>query len=297
MSEPVKYIERTREYYLAQGYKKPYQWAHFEDVPFTKLSKPLSESRVALISTSDVAVAKEDGSGHDKSQEDLHGFAYTIPTNTPVERLFSRQEHYDKYATNLDDVNSYFPVTRLQEKIKQGRIESLAPRCHGVFTSYSQNQTTDIDAPEVLRRCKEDNVDLAVLTPVCPVCHQTISLVARHLEANGIPTVVIASAKDIVEHCGVPRLVHVDFPLGNPCGVPFDEAMQSKVLDLALDLFESAVAPRTTVAAPFVWPKGDQWKNTIFTEEQPFLEGDAYDHWMEIKAKYREDKLKKKQQS
>ncbi len=40
------------------------------------------------------------------------------------------------------------------------------------------------------------------------------SLVARHLEANGIPTVVIATARDIVESAAVPRLLFVDFPLG-----------------------------------------------------------------------------------
>ena len=51
----------------------------------------------------------------------------------------------------------------------------------------------------------------AILVPVCPVCHQTISLVSRHLEANGIPTVILAAARDIVEHVGVARVVHTDF--------------------------------------------------------------------------------------
>lgn len=115
-----------------------------------------------------------------------------------------------------------------------------------------------------------------------------MSLVARFLEANGIPTVVIATARDIVEYCGVPRLVFVDFPLGNPCGVPFDVNMQSQILDVGLDLLESAQAPRTTVVAPFSWPGGEDWKESIFTEEQPFLEGEAYDNWIAAKARYRE---------
>ena len=166
MSEHVKYIERTRDYYLSQGYKKPYQWAHFDDIPFTPLSKPLSESIVTLVSTSDVAVRSAEGEGRDKSEELLVGNAYSIPTNTPVEKLFSRQEHYDKYATHLDDVNAYFPVTRLQEKVEQGRFKGISQRCHGVYTAYSQKKTLEVDAPEVLRRCREDEVDIAVLTPV-----------------------------------------------------------------------------------------------------------------------------------
>ena len=118
-----------------------------------------------------------------------------------------------------------------------------------------------------------------------------MSLVARYLEANGIPTVMIATARDIVETCGVPRLLFVDFPLGNPCGVPFDVDMQSDILGLALDMLETAEAPRTTVVAPYTWPAGEQWKQTIFTDEQPFLEGEAYDNWMAAKARYR--KIKK----
>ncbi len=166
MSEHVKYIDRTRDYYLSQGYKKPYQWAHFEDTPFSDLAKPLSESRATIVSTSDVAVKPGEGCDRDRSEEHLVGNAYSIPTNTPIEQLFSRQKHYDKYATHLDDVNTYFPVTRLQEKVNQGRIDSMAPRCHGVYTAYSQRKTIEVDAPEILRRCREDEVDIAILTPV-----------------------------------------------------------------------------------------------------------------------------------
>jgi D-proline reductase (dithiol) PrdB len=118
-----------------------------------------------------------------------------------------------------------------------------------------------------------------------------VSLVARYLEANGIPTVMIATARDIVEYCGVPRLVFVDFPLGNPCGVPFDVEMQGSILDIALGLLETADEPATTVVAPYAWPDGEKWKDTIFTEEQPFLEGEAYDNWMAAKERYRKQKL------
>jgi len=117
-----------------------------------------------------------------------------------------------------------------------------------------------------------------------------VSLVARYLEANGIPTVLIATARDIVEYCGVPRLLFVDFPLGNPCGVPFDIGMQSSILDIALNMLETAEVAGTTTIAPYSWPEGDQWKKTIFTEEQPFLEGEAYDNWMAAKKRYRQQK-------
>lgn len=88
-----------------------------------------------------------------------------------------------------------------------------------------------------------------------------MSLVARHLEANGIPTVIVGSAKDIVEHCGVPRFVFSDFPLGNPCGHPWDKDMQTAILRLALQVLEKASGPRTTVRSPFEWKADDpEWR-------------------------------------
>ena len=88
-----------------------------------------------------------------------------------------------------------------------------------------------------------------------------MSLVARHLEANGLPCVVVGSARDIVETCGVSRFVFTDFPLGNPCGAPQDRAMQRAIIDIALGLLESASQPRTTVQTPFFWhPTDESWK-------------------------------------
>jgi hypothetical protein len=117
-----------------------------------------------------------------------------------------------------------------------------------------------------------------------------VSLVARHLEANGIPTVVFGTAKDIVECCGVARFVFVDFPLGNSCGRSFDPENQHQVLELGLRLLETAVASRTTIQAPDVWSDDDGWKQLIFTDEQPFLSGEALENWLAAKQRYREKK-------
>jgi D-proline reductase (dithiol) PrdB len=87
-----------------------------------------------------------------------------------------------------------------------------------------------------------------------------VSLVARHLEANGMPTVIMGCAKDIVEHCGVPRFVFSDFPLGNSAGRPFDLESQAQTLELALRLLEGAPGPRTTIQSPLRWSEDAEWK-------------------------------------
>jgi len=92
------------------------------------------------------------------------------------------------------------------------------------------------------------------------VCHQTVSLAARHLEANGIPTVVMGCARDIVEYCGVPRFLFSDFPLGNAAGRPNDPQSQAFTLELALRLLEAGPVARTTVQSPLRWSADPSWK-------------------------------------
>lgn len=87
-----------------------------------------------------------------------------------------------------------------------------------------------------------------------------MSLVARHLEADGLPTVIMGCAKDIVEHCGVPRFLFSDFPLGNSAGRPGDVESQTLTLELALRVLESAPAARTTVQSPLRWSDDAAWK-------------------------------------
>ncbi|HEX9278426.1 MAG TPA: glycine reductase, partial [Casimicrobiaceae bacterium] len=96
--------------------------------------------------------------------------------------------------------------------------------------------------------------------PNCPVCHQSASLAARMLEENGISTVVMGCAKDIVEYVGAPRFLFSDFPLGNAAGRPNDPESQAFTVDLALSVLESAPAARTTVQSPLKWNASPDWK-------------------------------------
>ncbi len=131
------------------------------------------------------------------------------------------------------------------------------------------------------------------------MCHQTVSLAARTLEAAGIPTVVMGCAKDIVEHAGVPRFLFSDFPLGNPCGRPKDKASQTATLALALKTLASAPGPRTTVQNPIRWNGDGKWKLDFSNVEQLSAEEIArrraeFDRGKEVaKARLAEDMKKK----
>jgi len=115
-----------------------------------------------------------------------------------------------------------------------------------------------------------------------------VSLVARYLEANGLPTVVFGCARDIVERCGVPRFVFSDFPLGNPCGKPYEPDIQRAIVEMGLDLLVSLGGPQPTFVVPFAWGDDTTWKEKVFTKERPFPEGEDRDKWLRRKEEYRQ---------
>jgi D-proline reductase (dithiol) PrdB len=258
---PIPYMARTREYYAAIGYTTPYRWAHYVDAPFQRLRKPLAQSRITIITTAapfDPAKGDQGPSAKYNGGAKFHA-VYDGDTSKPHDLRISHIA-YDRVHTSAEDSGTWFPLPQLKRFATAGRIGEVAPRFFGAPTNRSHRVTIETDAPEILARCQADHVDAAVLVPNCPVCHQTVSLVARHLEANGIPTVVMGCAKDIVEHAAVPRFLFSDFPLGNSAGRPHDPDSQSFTFELALRVLETAPAAQTTVQSPLRWSADPSWK-------------------------------------
>ena len=155
----VSYIDRSREYYAAQGYSQPYAWAHYGDVPLTSLRKPLSECRVGLVTTA--GITPVDGAiGFGLFKREL----YAAPADPPPRSLFTKDLFWDKQATHTDDVDSFLPLNRLDEYAACGRIGSASPRFYGVPTDYSRSRTLERCAPRILEWCREDGVDAVLLS-------------------------------------------------------------------------------------------------------------------------------------
>lgn len=258
---PIAYMQRTRAYYQALGYGSPYQWAHYCEVPFRPLAKPLASCRVALVTTAAPYQPDKGDQGPGAPYNAAAKF-YRVYSGDTAQEHDLRIAHVaiDRAHTTAEDSATWFPLHALRRAAAAGRIRALAPRFHGAPTNRSQRTTLEVDGPQIVERCLADGADAAVLVPNCPVCHQTTSLVARLLEEAGIATVVLGCARDIVEHVGVPRLLFSDFPLGNAAGRPNDPASQALTLELALRLLEQAPGPRTTVQSPLRWSSGDEWK-------------------------------------
>lgn len=163
---PIRYMERTRNYYVALGYTNPYRWAHFTDVPFTPLRKRLAQSRVALISTAAPyqPEAGDQGPGAPYNAAAKFYQVYSAPTD-PIPDVRISHVGYDRAHTTAEDMNSYFPLARLRDAAAAGRIGSVAPRFHGAPTNRSQRVTIETNGAQILDRCREDAADVAILVP------------------------------------------------------------------------------------------------------------------------------------
>jgi hypothetical protein len=266
---PIPYLQRIRDYYQALGYGAPYEWAHYAEVPFRPLAKPLSDSRVTIITTA-APYRPDKGDQGPGAPYNAAAKFYAVYSGETAEDHDLRISHLaiDRRHVTAEDIATYFPLAELRRSATSGRVGSLGRRFHGAPTNRSQRITLETDCPEIVARCKAEELDAAILVPNCPVCHQTMSLAARLLEENGISTVVMGCAKDIVEYVGVPRFLFSDFPLGSAAGRPGDPVSQALTLELALRLLETAPAARTTVHSPLRWSADGDWKRDYCNVEQ-----------------------------
>ncbi|MDG2250160.1 MAG: glycine/sarcosine/betaine reductase selenoprotein B family protein [Gammaproteobacteria bacterium] len=152
----VPYMQRTRDYYRAQGYTNDYQWAQNSATPFCMPAKPLSECRVGIVTT---AMPDTDLGRNNRK---IHS---TLVPPIP-ESMYTEELSWHKTVTHTDDVNSFIPLEQLMVLEDEGGIGSLAPRFHSVPTEYSQRTTLKYDAPEILARLREDEVDITILVPL-----------------------------------------------------------------------------------------------------------------------------------
>src|SRR5881398_359499 len=126
---PIPYMQRTRDYYLALGYGNPYRWAHLADVPFTPLTKPLAQARVALITT---AAHYQPGAGDQGPGAPYNAAAkfYKVYSDSSDATPDLRISHvgYDRVHTTAEDPNTWLPLGQLR-----GREVGADRRAHGAI--------------------------------------------------------------------------------------------------------------------------------------------------------------------
>lgn len=164
-TQPIQYLNRTRSWYSAMGYEA-YRWPHHDDVPLAPLAKPLSESRLGLVTTAAPYQADKGDQGPGATYNGSAKFfdVYTSPVDDPADVRISHIG-YDRHHSKADDANTWLPLPRLQEAVEAGRIGSLTERFYGVPTVRRVRSTTEDHAPQIIADLNADGADIALLVP------------------------------------------------------------------------------------------------------------------------------------
>ena len=128
---PIPYLRRTRDYYQALGYGAPYEWAHYSEVPFRPLAKPLSQSCVTLITTA-APYRPDKGDQGPGAPYNAAAKFYAVYSGDTAKDHDLRISHVaiDRKHTTAEDPATYFPLNALRQRAASGRIGSVAPRFH-----------------------------------------------------------------------------------------------------------------------------------------------------------------------
>jgi D-proline reductase (dithiol) PrdB len=152
-----------------------------------------------------------------------------------------------------EDINTVFPITRLQELEEENYIGSIA-QVHLSFMGYLPDPAELASVTEsAINLLAEDDVNLVVLTPADVLSHQTMAILQRGVESAGIATISVALCRDLVESIGVPRAVHYRFPFGYTFGDPNDETTQLRILKETLRLSTEIEEVGAIVDLPYEW--------------------------------------------
>jgi D-proline reductase (dithiol) PrdB len=209
--------------------------------PFTPVRRALPMLNLALISSAGAYIDGTSPFDTDSPGGDLS--FREIPVEVEAGDLRVSPRGYDAAAV-LSDMNSEIPVERLVEFERNRVIGQLNP----VFWSYlgfipDAAKLVDELTPKLVDRLLRYEVQAALLIPASRLCHQSQGLVARAIEAAGIPTMTLAVVKDVVTNVRPPRTALYDGEFGSVAGKPNWPEHQRRILDESLRLIESFDQP------------------------------------------------------
>jgi D-proline reductase (dithiol) PrdB len=230
---PFSYVEMMTGFGLADYAELP----NFEPTSPAPLTKPLEQSTLSLFSSCGVRTRSQ------RPFEPLNDLTFrTIPRDVPVSELtFEHPTPVRGFAEQ--DLNVAYPRDRLVELEAEGVFSRLADNAVsmlGSITTYKE--LVEQTVPVMAEIFKDQGTDLVLLVPFCPACHRATLLVARALEARGLPCVTLTVLREMAQALKPARPVFLDYPLGATAGRPNDPANQREILRAALTV---GAAPET----------------------------------------------------
>ncbi|HYJ85328.1 MAG TPA: glycine/sarcosine/betaine reductase selenoprotein B family protein [Pyrinomonadaceae bacterium] len=248
--EIIEHLEEWRRSYSdwenrnnasADDIDESYPFVKNRRAPFAPARRALPMMNLALISSAGAYIDGTDPFDTSAPGGDLS--FREIPAQIEAGDLKFAARSYNPAATE-QDINSQLPLARLFEFESNGIIGQLNP----VFWSFcgfipDAARLAEEMAPRLVESVRRYQAQAALLIPASRLCHQSVSLIARALEDDGIPTMTLAVAQDVVQSVRPPRAAYYAGELGSVAGLPNWPEYQRRVLDEALRLIEPMDQP------------------------------------------------------
>jgi D-proline reductase (dithiol) PrdB len=233
----------------------------FDSPRLTPLRRPISESTIGLFASCGAQLREDPSLGE---TEDIS--FRLIPRDTPMSRLvLAHKSKVRKWA--VEDLNVAFPLERMKELEAEGVFKRLAHTAVSMVGSIQRfTELVEQTVPAIKKIYDSQGVDLVFLFPFCPACHRATTIIARALEARGLPTLSMSVLLEAAEEAKPPRTCFLDFPLGCPAGKPHEAAQQRDILRTALKLAtDFDEKPWHIKPLPFQWsPDGSRaWEEEV----------------------------------
>jgi D-proline reductase (dithiol) PrdB len=237
------------EMYIQQEWAPDFRYARYDDIPWTPCPKGAHTACVTLVTTAGVHLRR------DRPFAGIDDASYReIPGTALASDLTVSHPFFD--APELEqDIDAIFPLTRLRELQSQGVVGRVAPRHFSFMGVVPHWDRLEVQAQEVAAHLRRDGVDAAILTPGSPICHHSLAIIQRVLEAASLTTISLTVEPDLMKRVKVPRAMSVDFPPGCPVGEPTDRDKQLKVVREALEYLTTMKQPGTVWKSPFKWTR------------------------------------------
>ena len=160
--QPVSYVDALAEFYGAMGHP-PYRWSINEEAPLVRLTKPVSEAKVTLLTSGGISMCAMPA--WDPMSRNDHRLD-AIPAAASAADFQINDSYYD-HSDADQDLNCQFPIDRLREMVNEGAIGSVAGRFWSGFMGRIYNRTKILEesAPAFAAELHKDEVDLLIAVP------------------------------------------------------------------------------------------------------------------------------------
>lgn len=240
---PFYPVDRAHAY---ERYAAEYVFVQTEPTPWTPLRRELRHCKAALVTTAGLRL---------KTQ---HSFPRPSSEYREISVYASREDLAFDF-TNYDpseaekDLNVIAPVDRLKDLVDRGALEGLNETFFSFFGLCADVGALRASAARVGEKLRQYGCDVAFLFPANLVCNQTVGLVARELERQGVSTVAAVTLKEVAQQVRLPRAVFIHFPFGRTLGRAGDAAMQTSIVTDMARALRTLDRPGKIVDLPYKW--------------------------------------------